>query len=66
MDFDFAPEDEAFRAEVRDFIAEHYTPEMRAAAEEIYARYTIGWLYDPPTVAIANQSLGTLQLPSSG
>ena len=42
-----------------------YTPELRAAAEEIYSRYTIGWLYDPPTVAIANQSLGTLQLPSS-
>ncbi len=42
-----------------------YTPELRAQAEEIYSRYTIGWLYDPPTVAIANQSLGTLQLPTS-
>jgi len=42
-----------------------YTPELLAQAEEIFSRYTVGWLYDPPTVAIANQSLGTLQLPSS-
>jgi quinoprotein glucose dehydrogenase len=42
-----------------------YTPELRAAAEEIYSKYTIGWLYDPPTVAVANQSLGTLSLPNS-
>ena len=42
-----------------------YTPELLAQAQEIFSRYTIGWLYDPPTVAIANQSLGTLQLPSS-
>ena len=42
-----------------------YTPELLAQAEEIFSRYTVRWLYDPPTVAIANQSLGTLQLPSS-
>ena len=42
-----------------------YTPELRAAAEEIYSKYTIGWLYDPPTEAVAGGSLGTLQLPSS-
>ena len=42
-----------------------YTPELLADAEAIFSRFTIGWLYDPPTVAIANQSLGTLQLPSS-
>jgi len=42
-----------------------YTPELLAQAEEIFSRYTVGWLYDPPTVAIADQSLGTLQLPSS-
>jgi quinoprotein glucose dehydrogenase len=42
-----------------------YTPELLARAEEIYSRYTIGWLYDPPTEAFAGGSLGTLQLPSS-
>jgi quinoprotein glucose dehydrogenase len=42
-----------------------YTPELAAQAREIYSRYTIGWLYDPPTEAIAGGSLGTLQLPSS-
>ena len=42
-----------------------YTPELLAQAMEIFSRYTIGWLYDPPTVAIANGSLGTLALPTS-
>ena len=41
-----------------------YTPEMRQRAGEIYARHTIGWLYDPPTVARPDM-LGTLQLPNS-
>jgi quinoprotein glucose dehydrogenase len=42
-----------------------YTPELRAQAEEILAKYTVGWLYDPPVVATAEGSLGTIQLPSS-
>ena len=29
----------------------HYTPELRQRAQEIYDKHTIGWLYDPPTVA---------------
>ena len=41
-----------------------YTPELRARAQDIYSRYTIGWLYDPPTVAVEGM-LGTLQVPSS-
>ena len=42
-----------------------YTPELRARAEEIFAKYTVGWLYDPPTLAVADGTFGTLQLPSS-
>ncbi len=42
-----------------------YTPELRAQAEEILSKYTVGWLYDPPTVATAEGTLGTLQLPNS-
>ena len=42
-----------------------YTPELRAQAEAIMSKYTVGWLYDPPVVATAEGSLGTLQLPSS-
>ena len=42
-----------------------YTPELLAQAEAIFSKYTIGWLYDPPTEAIADGLLGTLQLPSS-
>ncbi len=41
-----------------------YTPELRQRAGEIYGRHTIGWLYDPPTVARPDM-LGTLQLPNS-
>ena len=41
-----------------------YTPELLTRAREIYNKYTIGWLYDPPTVAEPGM-LGTLQLPSS-
>ena len=40
MDIDFDPEDEAFRDEVRAFIAEHYRPEMRARS----AKSTTGYL----------------------
>ena len=42
-----------------------YTPELRAQAEAILSKYTVGWLYDPPIVATAEGSLGTIQLPSS-
>ena len=42
-----------------------YTPELLARAEEIFSNYTVGWLYDPPTEAIAGGNLGTLALPSS-
>ena len=33
MNLDFSPEDTAFRAEVRAFIAEHYPAELRAKQE---------------------------------
>ena len=42
-----------------------YTPQLLAEAQAIYSKFTIGWLYDPPTEAIAGGMLGTLQLPSS-
>ena len=42
-----------------------YTPELRAQAEAILSKYTLGWLYDPPTVANAEGTLGTLAVPSS-
>ena len=42
-----------------------YTPEMRARAEEIFSRHTIGSIYTPPTVANAEGMLGTLAWPSS-
>ena len=41
-----------------------YTPELLRRAQAIYANHTIGWLYDPPTVAREGM-LGTLQLPNS-
>ena len=34
MDFRFTPEQEAFRREIRDFLSEELTPEMRRASEE--------------------------------
>jgi quinoprotein glucose dehydrogenase len=43
----------------------NYTPELRAQAENILAKYTVGGLYDPPIVATAEGSLGTIQLPNS-
>ena len=42
-----------------------YTPELLAQAEAIFSKYTVGWLYDPPTEAIAGGKLGTLKLPNS-
>ena len=42
-----------------------YTPELLAQAEAIFSNYTVGWLYDPPTEAIAGGNLGTLAVPSS-
>ena len=41
MDVQFSAEDEAFRAEVQDFVAEHYTADMRARA----AKSMSGYLY---------------------
>ena len=42
-----------------------YTPELRAQAEEVFSRHTIGSIYTPPTVANAEGMLGTLAWPSS-
>ena len=42
-----------------------YTPELLAQAEAIFSKFTIGGLYDPPTVAVADGTLGTLKLPNS-
>lgn len=56
MDLDFSPEDEAFRAEVRDFLASHYPADVRrkvelglALAKDDYVRfqrllYLQGWI----------------------
>ena len=45
MDFQFSAEDEAFRGEVRAFIDQHYTADMRARASvsiEIRTRFSSG------------------------
>ena len=42
-----------------------YTPELRAQAEEIVSKFRIGSLYTPPSVAVADGTLGTLAVPSS-
>ena len=44
-----------------------FTPELRAAAEEIASRYTLGPIYTPPTLADPEGSgnLGTLILPAA-
>ena len=39
MEFQFSAEDEAFRQEVRDFIDEHYTADMRARAVKSLSGY---------------------------
>jgi quinoprotein glucose dehydrogenase len=42
-----------------------YTPELRAQAEEIVSKFKIGSLYTPPSVAVADGTLGTLAVPNS-
>ncbi len=44
-----------------------FTPELRAAAEEIAGRYTLGPIYTPPTVADpqGTGNLGTLIVPAA-
>lgn len=42
-----------------------YTPELRAQAEEIVSKFRIGSLYTPPSVAVADGTLGTLAVPNS-
>ena len=41
-----------------------FTPELKAEAEKIAARYRLGPIYTPPSVGDANGTLGTLVLPS--
>jgi quinoprotein glucose dehydrogenase len=43
-----------------------FTPELRAEAEKVVARYKIGPIYTPPTVSKAEGPLGTLQLAING
>jgi quinoprotein glucose dehydrogenase len=43
-----------------------FTPELRAEAEKVIARYKIGPIYTPPTVSRAEGPLGTLQLAING
>ena len=42
-----------------------FTPELRAAAEQIANRYVLGPIYTPPTLADPNGTLGTLILPAA-
>jgi quinoprotein glucose dehydrogenase len=43
-----------------------FTPELRAAAEEIASKYTLGPIYTPPTVADPEKgNLGTLIVPAA-
>ena len=41
-----------------------FTPELRAEAEQIVARFRMGPMYVPPSIADANGPYGTLMLPS--
>jgi quinoprotein glucose dehydrogenase len=43
-----------------------FTPELRAEAEKVIARYKIGPIYTPPVVSRAEGPLGTLQLAING
>ena len=43
-----------------------FTPEIKRRAEEIAARYRIGPIFTPPSVASPDGTLGTLMLPSAG
>jgi quinoprotein glucose dehydrogenase len=43
-----------------------FTPELRAEAEKLIARYKIGPIYTPPVVSRAEGPLGTLQLAING
>ena len=42
-----------------------YTPELRAQAEEIVAKFRIGSIYTPPSLAVAEGTFGTLAVPNS-
>jgi quinoprotein glucose dehydrogenase len=43
-----------------------FTPEIKSRAEEILARYRIGPIFTPPSVATSDGTFGTLMLPSTG
>ena len=43
-----------------------FTPEIKRRAEEIAARFRIGPIFTPPSVASPDGTLGTLMLPSAG
>ena len=42
-----------------------YTPELRLRASEALSRYKTGGLYEPPSLALAEGTLGTIQMPNS-
>ena len=42
-----------------------YTPELRAQAEEIVAKFRLGSIYTPPSVAVADGTWGTVAVPNS-
>jgi quinoprotein glucose dehydrogenase len=50
---------------VRDDLID-FTPELRAEAEKLTARYKLGPVYTPPVVSRAEGPLGTLQLAING
>jgi len=43
-----------------------FTPEIKRRAEEVVARFRIGPIFTPPSVATPDGTLGTLMLPSTG
>ena len=42
-----------------------FTPELRAEAEKLLSRFKYGSVYEPPSIATAEGTLGTIQMPGS-
>ena len=42
-----------------------FTPELRAEAEKLLSRFKYGSVYEPPSIATAEGTLGTVQMPGS-
>ena len=42
-----------------------FTPELRVQAAALLSRYRLGGIYEPPSVSVADGTLGTIQMPNS-